>query len=60
LGLVGIKDPIRDEIVKAVEMCHSAGVKVRMITGDNENTAVAIAKEAKILEEDWKPSKNNY
>lgn len=44
LGLVGIKDPIRDGIYDAVQLCHQAGVKVRMITGDNEQTAVAIAK----------------
>ena len=50
LALVGIKDPIREEIVGAVSACKTAGVKVRMITGDNEKTAIAIAKEAKILE----------
>lgn len=47
--MVGIKDPLRDGIQEAVAQCHSAGVKVRMITGDNLNTAVAIAKEAGIL-----------
>ncbi len=41
---MGIKDPIRDEIPRAVSLCHTAGVQVRMITGDNENTAIAIAK----------------
>ena len=59
LGMVGIKDPLRPEIPQAVAQCHSAGVRVRMITGDNENTAVAIAKEAGILEEDWKDSKED-
>ena len=44
LALVGIKDPIREEIVKAVQTCNEAGVRVRMITGDNEKTAIAIAK----------------
>ena len=60
LSLVGIKDPIRDEIVKAVKTCNEAGVRVRMITGDNEQTAIAIAKEAGILPEDWTPSPNDY
>ena len=31
-----------------------------MITGDNEKTAVAIAKEARILPENWVPSANDY
>ena len=35
LGMVGIKDPIRPEIPHAVSQCFTAGVKVRMITGDN-------------------------
>ncbi len=47
--MVGIKDPIREEIPESVQKCHTAGVRVRMITGDNQNTAIAIAKEAGIL-----------
>lgn len=54
--MVGIKDPLRDGIRRAVEICHGAGVKVRMVTGDNKNTAIAIAKEAGILPEDWEPA----
>ena len=42
--MVGIKDPLRDEIPHAVIQCHEAGVRVRMITGDNPETAKAIAK----------------
>jgi len=44
MGMVGIKDPLRDGIRKAVETCNRAGVTVRMVTGDNKNTAIAIAK----------------
>lgn len=44
LGLVGIKDPLRDGIHDAVEACGRAGVRVRMVTGDNKRTAIAIAK----------------
>lgn len=44
LGLVGIKDPLRDGITEAVKACHVAGVRVRMVTGDNKRTAIAIAK----------------
>lgn len=49
LAIVGIKDPLRDEIPLAVELCHTAGITVRMVTGDNIQTAIAIAKEAGIL-----------
>jgi P-type Ca2+ transporter type 2B len=54
IGMVGIKDPIREQVPHAVQLCYRAGVKVRMITGDNPETAVAIAKEAGILPADWK------
>ncbi len=54
IGMVGIKDPLRDEIPHAVQQCNEAGVRVRMITGDNPETAKAIAKEAGILPDDWK------
>ncbi len=45
LGLVGMIDPPRQEVVKDVERCTNAGIKTVMITGDNKDTAVAIAKE---------------
>lgn len=54
IGMVGIKDPIRQQVPHAVQLCYEAGVKVRMITGDNPETAVAIAKEAGILPNDYK------
>lgn len=61
IGMVGIKDPIREAVPHAVKQCFEAGVKVRMITGDNPATAVAIAKEAGILEADWvKKGKEDY
>lgn len=49
--LVGIKDIIREEVPGAIAMCNEAGVRVRMITGDNILTAIAIAKECHILKE---------
>ncbi|XP_078435609.1 calcium-transporting ATPase 10, plasma membrane-type-like [Wolffia australiana] len=51
-GIVGIKDPVRPGVKESVELCKSAGIKVRMVTGDNITTAKAIAKECGILTED--------
>ncbi|XP_034685164.1 putative calcium-transporting ATPase 13, plasma membrane-type [Vitis riparia] len=52
IGLVGIKDPCRPGVRKAVEDCQHAGVNVKMITGDNIFTARAIATECGILRPD--------
>ena len=49
LGIVGLKDPCRSGVKKAVEICKSAGVEIKMITGDNVFTAKAIAAECGIL-----------
>lgn len=51
LGVVGIQDPLRPGVPKAVEDCRRAGVKVRMVTGDNMLTAKAIATECGIYTE---------
>lgn len=48
LGVVGIQDPLRDGVDKAVRDCQKAGVVVRMVTGDNLLTAKAIAEECGI------------
>lgn len=42
LGLVGITDPPREEAIIAVQQCHAAGIRVKMITGDHRITACAI------------------
>jgi Ca2+-transporting ATPase len=52
IALFGIKDPVRPGVRNAVMTCMAAGIKVRMVTGDNINTAKAIAKECGILTED--------
>lgn len=44
LGVFGIIDPPREESVKAVEQCHSAGIRVIMITGDHPETASVIGE----------------
>ncbi|XP_009757245.1 calcium-transporting ATPase 8, plasma membrane-type [Nicotiana tabacum] len=52
LAIVGIKDPCRPGVRDAVQLCSDAGVKVRMVTGDNLQTAKAIALECGILKSD--------
>ena len=47
--IAGIKDIIRDEVPLAVAQCNEAGVRVRMVTGDNKITAIAIAKDCGII-----------
>lgn len=49
IAIAGIKDIIREEVPLAVSNCFNAGVRVRMVTGDNKVTAIAIAKECGIL-----------
>ncbi|CAG8652692.1 34365_t:CDS:2 [Gigaspora margarita] len=49
LCIVGIEDPLREGVHQAVKDCKDAGVKVRMVTGDNILTAQSIAKQCGIL-----------
>ncbi|MBN2486259.1 MAG: calcium-translocating P-type ATPase, PMCA-type [Bacteroidales bacterium] len=49
VGLLGMIDPARPEVVDAVAKCASAGIRPVMITGDHKNTAMAIARETGIL-----------
>lgn len=52
IGLLGIRDELRAETPSAVREVQGAGVQVVMITGDNRDTAAAIAKEAGLLRQD--------
>jgi len=45
LGLAGIIDPPREEVIEAIRKCKEAGITVKMITGDHVDTARTIAKE---------------
>jgi Ca2+-transporting ATPase len=50
LGLIGIMDPPRPEVKDAIAICQKAGIKVKMITGDQQFTATAIGKELGITD----------
>ncbi|MCB5953527.1 calcium-translocating P-type ATPase, PMCA-type [Enterococcus sp. CWB-B31] len=52
IGILAIRDDVRPEAIEAIEEVHQAGVQVVMITGDRKETAIAIAKDAKILTAD--------
>ena len=45
LGLVGLEDPPREEVKYTIKQCYLSGIKVKMITGDNKETAMSIAKQ---------------
>ncbi len=52
VGLMGMIDPVREEVKDAIEQCHQAGIRVVMITGDHRDTAVAIAKQLHLIEDE--------
>src|SRR5262249_24392103 len=49
-GLVGIRDPLRDDVKEGVDRCRRAGIEVKMITGDNVETARAVAYEIGLVD----------
>ncbi|HSX09279.1 MAG TPA: cation-transporting P-type ATPase [Candidatus Saccharimonadales bacterium] len=49
LGVVGLYDPPRPEVAEAVRKAHSAGIQAIMVTGDNEVTALSLAKEIGLI-----------
>lgn len=50
MALIGIEDPVRPEVPAAIKTCQESGVVVRMVTGDNINTARSIAIKCGIIE----------
>ncbi|MDP3635754.1 MAG: cation-transporting P-type ATPase, partial [Azonexus sp.] len=51
-GLLGLHDPPRPEVPEAMARCHSAGIRVIMVTGDHPHTALAIAREIGLVRGD--------
>ncbi len=49
-GFIAISDPLREDVYGAVERCRQAGVKLKILTGDNIVTATAIAEELHLLD----------
>ncbi len=52
VGLIGFKDPARTSVKEAIQVCKSAHIDVYMITGDNIETGIAIAREVGIIDSD--------
>ena len=50
LAIVGIQDPVRPEVPACIKQCQDAGIVVRMVTGDNLETAKAIAEKCGIIQ----------
>ncbi len=60
VGIFGLQDPLRPGIREAVEQCRVSGINVRMVTGDNIDTAIAISKEAGIIRDDFQNNEEGY
>ena len=52
IGLVGMIDPVRDEVIPAIQQCRNAGIRPVMITGDHKDPAVAIGKQIGIIKDE--------
>ena len=55
IGMVGIIDPLRPEVFDAVRQCENSSIEVAMVTGDHPETAIILARQAGIADENMKP-----
>ncbi len=51
-GLLAMIDPAREEVKPAIQKCRKAGIKVKMITGDHKQSAIAIARDLSLIEKE--------
>jgi len=54
LGFLGLSDPLKPEVKNSIRECHAAGIKVKLITGDHPETALKIAFEAGLINQNQK------
>lgn len=52
IGYIAMIDPLREDIEEAVELCHKAGIRIVMVTGDHPLTAATIGRKARIITSD--------
>ncbi len=55
VGMVSIRDPLRDDVPAAIDRCRDAGIQIKMVTGDNVETARAIAHKIHLIDNAEQP-----
>ena len=58
-GFAAIEDPVRNDVPEAIAKCESAGIAIKIVTGDNSLTAIEIARQATLWKEDDTPEENS-